>query len=270
MSSLLEATRAQRMAQRKRRMRGDKISSVVMPVIGICGLFLIWQLFIIINDIPAWQLSPPVTVFKSMIFGFREIYMQHVIRTFFSILIGWSCACLLGVTLAAFMCNYPILSSTLTPYINFLCTLPVITLVPMMYVFMGVGQDVIIIAIILQSFAIVCMNASTGFLNVPIIRREMMISLRATKRQILFDCNLPSALTNVFTGMKLSAIFATTTCVSAEVNGSAQGLGALVITAKAYSRTEQMCGAIIFIAVIGVFFYMLTDIFEAVFIKWKD
>ena len=98
----------------------------------------------------------------------------------------------------------------------------------------------------------------------------MMISLRASKSQILFQCNLPSALSNVFTGMKLSAIFATTTCVSAEVNGSAVGLGALVITAKAYSRTEQMCGAIIYIALIGVFFYMLTDIFEAVFIKWKD
>lgn len=270
MSSLLEQTRAARVEERKKRVRGDKISSIVMPVVGIGCLFAIWQLFITVNNVPAWQLSPPLKVFGSMIFDFKEIYMNHVVRTFLSIMIGWCCACLVGVTAAAFMCNFPILNTMLTPYINFLCTLPVITLVPMMYVFMGVGQNVIIIAIILQSFAIVCMNSSTGFLNVPIIRKEMMVSLRASRRQILFQCYLPSALSNVFTGMKLSAIFATTTCVSAEVNGSAVGLGALVITAKAYSRTEQMCGAIIFIAIIGVFFYMLTDIIEAVFIKWKD
>ncbi len=270
MSLLLEQTREARIVERRKRLRADKISSVVMPVIGVCGLFVIWQIFIVVNDVPAWQLTPPLNVFKSMIFSFKEVYAAHVVRTFLSILVGWSCACVIGVAMAALMCNYPILNSMLTPYINFLCTLPVITLVPMMYVFMGVGQNVIIIAVIMQSFAIVCMNSSTGFLNVPIIRKEMMISLRASKSQILFQCNLPSALSNVFTGMKLSAIFATTTCVSAEVNGSAVGLGALVITAKAYSRTEQMCGAIIYIALIGVFFYMLTDIFEAVFIKWKD
>ncbi|MDD3369816.1 MAG: ABC transporter permease subunit [Lachnospiraceae bacterium] len=270
MSPLLEATRAERIAARKKRNQLDKISSIAMPLIGIGCLLAVWQVFILINKVPAWQLSPPVNVFRSMIMDFKEVYMQHVFRTFLSIMVGWGCACMVGVTFAALMCNYPILNSMLTPYINFLCTLPVITLVPMMYVFMGVGEDVIIIAIILQSFAIVCLNSSTGLLNVPVLRKEMMVSLRANKKQIFFQCNLPSALSNVFTGMKLSAIFATTTCVSAEVNGSAVGLGALVITAKAYSRTEQMCGAIIFIAVIGVFFYMLTDIIEAVFIRWKD
>jgi ABC-type nitrate/sulfonate/bicarbonate transport system, permease component len=172
--------------------------------------------------------------------------------------------------MGALMANYALLGTTLTPYINLLCTLPVITLVPMMYVFMGIGRDVIIIAIILQSFAIVTMNSSTGFMNVPVMRIELMTSLRATKRQTFFQCMFPSAINNVFTGMKLSAIFATTTCVAAEVNGSTVGLGALVIEAKTYVRTDQMFGSILFIAIIGVFFYMLSDALEAVLVKWKE
>ena len=270
MSKMLEETRAARVAARKKRILREKVSSVVMPLVGIGCLLAVWQLFIVVKNVPAWQLAPPGKVFASLVTEFGQVYLPHITRTFLSISVGWVCACLVGVTMAAIMCNCPILNAMLTPYINFLCTLPVITLVPMMYVFMGVGIDVIIIAIILQSFAIVCLNSSTGFLNVPLIRQEMMISLRANRRQTLLYCNLPSALSNVFTGMKLSAIFATTTCVSAEVNGSSVGLGALVISAKAYSWTEQMCAAIILIAIIGVFFYMLTDIIEALFIKWKD
>ncbi|MEF9839929.1 MAG: ABC transporter permease subunit, partial [Lachnospiraceae bacterium] len=213
--------------------------------------------------------SKPSLIVQSMI-GEFGVYLPNIIRTFTSICMGWAIACLIGIVMGALMANYTLLGTTLTPYINFLCTLPVITLVPMMYVFMGVGREVIVIAIVLQSFAIVILNSSTGFMNVPVMRIELMTSLRATKRQIFSKCMFPSALNSVFTGMKLSAIFATTTCVSAEVNGSNIGLGALVISAKTYVKTDQMFGSILYIAIIGVFFYMLADALEAGFVKWKE
>lgn len=269
MSQMLDETKEKRIIERRRKNRISKISSVAMPILGIVMLFLIWELWVILGDFPAWQISRPSLIIRSMLEDF-ELYWPNIVRTFTSILTGWVAACLIGVVMGALMANYALLGTTLTPYINLLCTLPVITLVPMMYVFMGIGRDVIIIAIILQSFAIVTMNSSTGFMNVPVMRIELMTSLRATKRQTFFQCMFPSAINNVFTGMKLSAIFATTTCVAAEVNGSTVGLGALVIEAKTYVRTDQMFGSILFIAIIGVFFYMLSDALEAVLVKWKE
>ncbi len=43
-----------------------------------------------------------------------------------------------------------------------------------------------------------------------------------------------------------------------------------MIEAKTYVRTDQMFGSILFIAIIGVFFYMLSDALEAVLVKWKE
>lgn len=269
MSRLLEETKPQRVIARKRKNRSERISSFLMPVLGIVLLFVLWELWVTLGDLPEWQISKPSLILQSIAADFN-LYWPNIVRTFTSILAGWLCACVIGIIMGAFMANYGLLGVTLTPYINLLCTLPVITLVPMMYVFMGIGRNVIIIAIILQSFAIVILNSSTGFMNVPVMRIEMMTSLRAAKRQTFFKCMLPSAVNSVFTGMKLSAIFATTTCVAAEVNGSTVGLGAMVISAKTYVKTDQMFGAILCIAVIGVFFYMLSDALEAVFVRWKE
>lgn len=269
MNPLLEATREQRKQQRKKQKRYQVFCNVFAPILAIILIIAAWQLIVTKNNVPAWKFPSASAVFSSMVLDF-ESYLPHIWRTFSTILIGWVCACVIGVLLAGIICNFPLVGVTLTPYLNLLCTLPIITMVPMMYVFMGVGRKVIIIAVILQSFAIVNLNSVTGFLNVPVIRRELMTSLRATRLQTFFRCILPSALPYVFTGMRLSAIFATTTCISSELCGSMIGLGAKIITAKQFMQSNVIFASIFFIAMIGIFFYLLISVLESKIITWKD
>lgn len=269
MSARLEATKARRVRERRRKKLGDRISSVAMPVVGVASVFLIWELYCRISQVPSWMLSRPIEVFQALAEHFSD-YVPHFIQTFCMIGGGWLVACLVGITLAAVMVNYPLVNVTLTPYINFLCVLPIVALLPMMYAIWGANRQVFFVAIVLQSFAINILNSATGFNNVPHLRTELMISLRSTRLQTFFRCTFLSALRSVFTGMKMSAIFATMTCVSAEMTGSTVGLGAFIQTAKTYGRTAQMIGALLMIAVIGVFYYLLADLIEALFIKWKE
>lgn len=269
MSAKLEATRAQRTKERRRKKRNDRISSIVMPVVGVASVFLIWELYCQISKVPSWMLSRPIEVFQAIVEHFPS-YLPHFIQTFWMIGAGWLVACIVGITLAAIMVNYPLVNITLTLYINFLCVLPIVALLPMMYAIWGANRQVFFAAIVLQSFAINILNSATGFNNVPHLRTELMVSLRSTRLQTFFCCTFLSALRSVFTGMKMSAIFATMTCVSAEMTGSTLGLGAFIQTAKTYGRTAQMMGALLMIAVIGVFYYLLADMIEALFIKWKE
>lgn len=79
--------------------------------------------------------------------------------------------------------------------------------------FLGFGIEARILAVVIQSFAIVNMNSATGFLNVELLRHELMQSLRANRLQTFTRVVFPSALPDVFTGMKLCGIFATTACI---------------------------------------------------------
>ena len=269
MGSLLEQTKQERIKKQKKEKTYTFICNVIAPIVLLIVLFGVWELIVVSNNIENWQFPRFSAVVSSVVNEFSD-YWPNFLRTFSSIAIGWFFAVIVGIIIAAIIANFNIIGVALTPYLNLLCTLPIVTVVPMMYVFMGVGKKVIIIAIILQSFAIVNLNSITGFLNVPVIRKELMTSLRANRIQMFFRCLLPSALPNIFTGMRLSAIFATTTCISSEFCGSMVGLGAHIIVARQYMRSDQVFGSIFFVAIIGLFFYLGLTLLERLIVTWKE
>lgn len=250
------------------RERNNKIIGIVAPVITFLCLLIIWEILVVSLEIPAWKMPKPSDVFKSMFLDFNA-FLPHIIRSYSTILCGFAFAVIVGITLAAILSNFKFLSIALTPYLNMLCTTPVITLVPLLLLWLGFGQWVMVLAVALQAFPILNMNAITGFNNVATLRLELMHSMRASRLQIFLHCTLPSSLPNVFTGMKLSGIFATTACISSEFSGGSKGLGAQIIANTQFMHMDMAFACIFYVAIIGVFLYALTSYIEARIIKWK-
>jgi NitT/TauT family transport system permease protein len=250
-------------AQRRNRALG-----VAAPALTFIILLGIWQVIVVIKNIPTWQIPKPSSIFIVMVESFKE-FLPHILRSYITILLGFLLACIVGIFLAALLSNFKLLGVALTPYINMLCTTPVITLVPLLLLFFGFGLWVIVFAVMLQAFPILNMNAGTGFNNVEIIRLELMSSLRASRVQTFFYCTLPASLPNVFTGMKLSGIFATTACISSEFSGGSRGLGAQIIAYTQFMRMDKAFACIFFVAFIGLFLYTTISVLEAKLTYWK-
>ncbi len=261
-------TLEERRAARVRRERRDRILAVAAPTLTFILLLAVWQALVVWLKIPAWQLPKPTQVIYTMFRNFHE-FLPHIIRSYTTIIVAFACATVLGVTLAAILTNFKVLGVALTPYINMLCTTPVITLVPLLLLMFGFGQWVLILAVTLQAFPILNMNAGTGFNNVETIKLELMHSLRASRVQTFFRCILPASLPNVFTGMKLSGIFATTACISSEFSGGNKGLGANIIAYTQFMKMDKAFACIFFVAIIGLFLYTFTNWLESRIIKWK-
>ncbi len=252
----------------EKKLKKNKISSIIAPVLAFSLLILIWQVLIMVFNVPAWKLPKPSDAFISMFTDFDE-YLPHIIRSYSTILIGFSFAVILGIFLAALINNFKILGVALTPYINLMCTTPLITLVPLLILWLGFGQYVIILAVMLQAFPILNMNAFTGFNNVETIKLELMLSLRASKIQTFFYCIFPDALPHVFTGMKLSGIFATIAGISSEFTGGDIGLGAQIISNTQFMRMNQAFACIFYVAIIGLFLYLSICWAESKLVKGK-
>lgn len=258
----------QRREARLKKARRDRILSIVAPTVTFLVLLAVWETVVVMREIPAWQLPRPSVVVKTMVTDFPE-FLPHIVRSYTTILMAFACATVLGITLAALLTNFKLLGVALTPYINMLCTTPVITLVPLLLLIFGFGQWVLVLAVTLQAFPILNMNACTGFANVETLKLELMGSLRASRIQTFRYCILPAALPNVFTGMKLSGIFATTACISSEFSGGNRGLGARIIAYTQFMRMDRAFACIFFVAVIGLGLYTLTNYLESRIIKWK-
>ncbi len=251
-----------------RRERSNKILGIAAPVITFICLLIIWEIVVVALEIPAWKMPKPTDVFKSMVVDFNT-FLPHIIRSYTTILCGFCFAVVVGITLAAILSNSRLLGIALTPYLNMLCTTPVITLVPLLLLWLGFGQWVMVLAVTLQAFPILNMNAVTGFNNVATLRLELMHSMRASRLQTFLHCTLPASLPNVFTGMKLSGIFATTACISSEFSGGSKGLGAQIIANTQFMHMDMAFACIFYVAIIGVFLYAVTSFIEAKVIKWK-
>ncbi|MDR1611414.1 MAG: ABC transporter permease [Planctomycetota bacterium] len=261
-------TLEQRRELRRRKDRRDRIVGILAPTFTFVLLLAAWEALVVWLEIPTWQIPRPSSVFAVMFGSFGE-FLPHIIRSYSTIIIAFACASVVGVALAAILTNFKALGVALTPYINMLCTTPVITLVPLLLLMFGFGQWVLILAVTLQAFPILNMNASTGFNNVETLKLELMGSLRATRVQTFRHCILPASLPNVFTGMKLSGIFATTACVSSEFSGGNRGLGARIIAYTQFMKMDKAFACIFFVAVIGLFLYTLTSYLETRVVKWK-
>jgi NitT/TauT family transport system permease protein len=264
----MQRTAEERAQLRRKKQRKNRVINILAPALAFAVLILFWQLLVILKDIPAWQIPRPSSIFITMVLNFRE-FLPHILRSYVTILLGFFCAIILGISLAALLSNFKLLGVALTPYINMLCTTPVITLVPLLLLMFGFGQWVMVFAVMLQAFPILNMNAGTGFNNVETLRLELMRSLRASRIQTFFYCTLPASLPHVFTGMKLSGIFATTACISSEFSGGSKGLGAQIIAYTQFMRMEKAFACIFFVALIGLFLYMGIGFLESKLIKWK-
>jgi NitT/TauT family transport system permease protein len=231
-------------------------------------LFSIWELIVKVMEIPKWLLPGASDIFKAMIVNFPA-YWPHIWTSFITILTGFLIAVPVGILLAALVTNFDIVNAALSPYVIFLVTTPLITLVPLLMLWIGFGIETRILTVVIQSFAIINMNACTGFLNVPIIRKELMQSMGANRLQMFVHVIFPTALPDVFTGFRLATIFATTACISAEYVGGNKGLGSQIIKYSQFLKTTDSFACIFYVAVIGIIFYGLVGLVQKRVIRWK-
>ena len=114
------------------------------------------------------------------------------------------------------------------------------------------------------------MNACTGFDNVARLRLELMESMQAGRLETFRRVILPSSVVEVFTGIRLAAIFATTACISAEYVGGNNGLGSQIIKYSQFIKTEHAFACIFFVASIGVFLYGSVVLFERCLMRHRS
>lgn len=247
---------------------GQKVLGVIAPILVFLVLFGFWQIMCVKNNVPQWLLPAPIDIIKCMFNNFAEFW-PHILITFETILVGFIIAVPFGILVATALTSNKIVAAAASPYITLLVITPLVTLLPILMLFLGFGQKVRIIGVILQSFAIVNMNTCTGILNVPVIRHELMQSMGASKIQSLRHVIYPTAALDIFTGIRLSAIFATTACIAAEYVGGNEGLGALIIIKSQFLKTTESFACIFFVTIIGLIMYGLVSLLQKAIIYWR-
>ena len=239
-----------------------KVTSIVAPVVTFLLIFAIWEIACRVNEIPAWFLPMPSEIFRSMIVDFGE-YWPHLLVTLQCVLTGFLIAIPVGLLLATLITSFPLLNAAMSPYITFLVTTPLVSLIPLLMLMMGYGMNMRITTVVIQSFAVINMNACTGFNNVPTLRRELMQSVGASRFQSYRMMILPSAATDIITGSNNQH-------ESSNYNAGNTGLGSQIIKYSQYLQTTQSFACIFYVTVIGLIMYGLITLIQKKIVNWEE
>ncbi|HEY8343987.1 MAG TPA: ABC transporter permease [Bacillota bacterium] len=240
----------------------------LLPV-GIAGFLYLWQYLSGFYD-PFILPSPRLVWERSLeFFNQPQLFFMHFLTTLGEAGGGFCLGALSALPVSYFLAKKPVLERLLTPYFVGIQAVPIVALAPLLVIWFGFGIVSKVLVAALITFFSVLTTGIAGLRSTDPRLRELLAIMGATKWQIFFKLEFPSALPYIFSGLRLGGALAVIGAVSGEFAGAGKGLGYIVNFARGSFDTPLLFAAIIALAVLGIGFYLLFFIAEYLAIPWK-
>lgn len=176
----------------------------------------------------------------------------------------------IGMAVGLLLGRSQFLAQLLDPFIMAFYSLPKVALAPLFILWIGIGMKMKIVLTAAIVFFLVFLNTYTGVRNVS---RELIAILNlmgARERHVLTKVVLPSAVTWVFTGLRISVPYALIGAIVGELMASNRGLGALLVQAQGQFDTAGVFAALIAIMVLAFILNTAVKYAEIKVMPWKS
>ena len=169
-------------------------------------------------------------------------------------LLGLSIAIVVGISLAVLMSRRGWLERAIFPYLVALQATPILAFVPLIGVLWGfVFRSRVLVCVLIAIFPIVA-NTLFGIKSVEATHHDLFDLHKANSRTRLWKLQLPAALPNIFTGLRISAGLSVIGAVVGDTffRQGKPGIGQLIDRFRASNSYEQMYGSVILTALLGI------------------
>lgn len=176
---------------------------------------------------------------------------EHVAVSLARALVAFIAAIITGVPIGLLMGMSAAVKASLDPFVQFLRPLPKLALIPLVIVWFGIGEVSKFILIYLATVLTVIVAAAAAVLNVKEGRVRVADALGVSKYQLFRYVIFPSALPELFIGVRMAIGIGWTTLIAAEMIAASSGLGWMVINASSYLRTDVVMIGILLLGITG-------------------
>lgn len=164
---------------------------------------------------------------------------------------GYLIAAILGLSIGLLVAWSRVCEIIMDPLIELIRPISTFALVPIMFVWFGIGNGSKTAIIVKACFFPIVLNTIAGIKGVDSRLIQAARSLGARGRQIWTMVLIPSALPMIITGMRVSTAMSMLAIVGVEMLAADSGIGFFVIDAQRVFATERMFAGIIVISLMG-------------------
>lgn len=246
-------------------------SKYSFSILSLVLLFiLIWHFGVVLFNVPDYLIPAPLGLIDYMVSFFRSgDLIPHVLVTLQEVFIGTFFGIIVGMILGYLIAKIEIFDKLITPILLIMQISPKISIAPLFILWFGLGlESKIALVILVVSFPIM-LNESTAIKNVHTGYQDFLNIINANKWQVFYYLELPSALREVISGIKVAVTQAITSAVIGEMMGAKQGLGYLLTNGSELFDINMILTAIIILSIMGVILYYFFDWLEGKLLYWE-
>ncbi|NJK48158.1 ABC transporter permease [Candidatus Gracilibacteria bacterium] len=238
-----------------------------LPIVLLIG----WEILSHLRIFPPNLLPAPSIVVGTI----RELALSgelfgHIGITLYRVALGFIIGSAIATVLGSLTGYSPLMQDLLDPLLQSLRNIPSLAWVPLFILWMGIYETSKISLIAVGVFFPVYLNLMSGIQGVDrkLVEVGKVYRFKGWKliRRVFFPATLPAYIVGLRSGLGLGWMFV----VAAEIMGSSQGLGFLLVDGQTTGRPTIILASIILFAILG----KLTDTGLAVLGKhllhWQD
>ena len=249
----------------ERRILGVAVSTwpnIIAPLIMGILFLTAWEASVRINQVPSYILPGPILIAQTLVADWATLYpsLQITLRITFAALIA---AVSVGVALAVLFTQSRWLEKALLPYAIILQVTPVVSIAPLIIIWVGdINLSLLICAWIVAFFPILS-STIIGLNSVDHNLLNLFQIYRASRWQALWHLRLPAALPFFLSGLKIAGGLALIGAVVAEYvagsGGNASGLAYRILEASYQLKIPRMFAALVMISLSGIAIFLVTS-----------
>jgi NitT/TauT family transport system permease protein len=247
--------------------RARRRLELAMPWIVIIGLLIVWQAVVQIFNVRQFVLPAPTAVWSAFL-EYREPILDHALFTLVNTLTGFAVGIVIGVALGVFIGSSRLAYAGLYPLLVAINSVPKAAIVPILVLWMGIGQPPAIATAFLLSFFPISVNVATGLATVEPELEDVLRSLGASRLDVLRKVGLPRTMPYFFASLKVSITLAFVGAVISETIASNDGIGYLMLQSASQFRVPLMFAGLMVIAAMGIATYVVFALLEGRVTSW--
>lgn len=246
----------------------------LLPPLLIAALIGAWQIaassgaLADLLNLESFLVPSPAEIAEAL-WQSRSLLAENAWVTLQEMLLGLGCAVIAGLAFAVAMRLSETLRLAFYPLLVASQTIPIVALAPILLIWLGFGIGPKLGVIALICFFPITVNTLDGLRSVDPEATKMMRALDASRGQILWRVEAPTALPYFFSGAKLAVAIAPIGAVFGEWVGADSGLGHLILTDNAQLETARLFAAVAVLSAMALALFALVALAERRVVTWR-
>lgn len=257
----------------ERPLKARPLPVAIISVITIGVIIAAWGLasaYALVS--PVFLPSPRQVVlalYNLVVTGFVDATLaEHVGASLYRIFGALIASILIGIPAGIAIGTSRLGRGILDPIVEFLRPLPPLAYLPLIIIWVGIGEASKITVIALSMLPSIILSTSAGVRGVSKDHVNAARSLGASRRQVLREVVLPSAVPSILTGVRIALGAGWTTLVAAELVAATSGIGFMIQSAAQFLVTDVVIAGIIVIALIAILLEYVARQIERRLVPW--